>query len=401
MTMRKQIVKKWAPLAVLVLLFLFAAAFLAQAQASTLFRNWASSNALVVCSSEVKDTGRCDFVTDGVDDQAEINQAIAELPASGGKVLLTEGTFSINGVAGTYGGVLINRNNIVLEGSGTATLLKLTDGNTDKNVIRIANKAENVIIRDLRIDGNRYKQSHSQPSGQPFEANGIRAGATGAPAANIVVENVRVESCRQLCIMLFVKGGSVRNNWVGHAHSDTVEMLVGPGEIAHNYFEINGNNAGVVISTDAADNIGIVGNVIRVTNNGNVGVAIRTWAGFYGNNVQSNTIIAEPGTKISTAMSISTSQSLVSGNTVRGGQTEVALVGNSILFSDNMFQNAAKITVSGNDTAIINNYFVAKPAIQGTGKNTIVNGNIGYTPIQAAFVDEAVPNTVNGNTNYP
>ncbi len=360
-------------------IFFFAATSLVKVKAQTiaLFRNWASSAALVVCSSEVKDTGRCDFVTDGTDDQNEINQAIADLPGSGGKVYLTEGTFSINGVANTFGGILISRNNVTLEGSGNATLLKLTDGNTDKNVIRVANKMANVTIRDLRIDGNRYKQNHSQPSGQPFETNGIRAGSTGAAVVNVIVENIRVESCRQLCIMMFASGGSIRNNWVGHAHSDTVEFLIGPGEISHNYFEINGNNAGVVISTDAGDNIGITGNVIRITNGANVGVAIRTWQGFFGNNVQSNTIIAESGTKLEKAMTIGTFQSLVSGNTVRGGQTQIDITGNQVLLSDNLFQNLAKITVTANAAAIIDNYFVVKPAITGLS-DTIIRDNIGY-----------------------
>lgn len=347
---------------------------------SVVFRNYASSQALVVCSSSVKDTGRCDFVADGTDDQNEINEAVnTALPAEGGKVFLTEGTFSINGVSGTYGGILINRSNVVLEGSGPGTFLKLTDGNTDKNIIRIKNGVSNVSVRDLRIDATRATQQHSQPSGQPFEANGIRAGATGAPVFNVVVERVRVENCRQLCIMLFGKGVVIRNNWVGSSHSDMVELLQGPGQIEDNYFEVIGK-AGVVISTDAADDINIVGNTIRVPNGSSVGVAIRTWQGFARNNIQSNTILGEPGSKIEAALTLGTSESLVSGNIIKTyGYSDIRITEGKVLFSGNYVSNG-KITIDNPQTSpvvVANNYFGAKPAINIVKGEALVINNTG------------------------
>lgn len=351
-----------------------------KAQTPSPFRNYASSQGLVVCSSIVRDTGRCDFITDGVDDQNEINEAINNaLPAEGGKVFLTEGKFSINGVAGTFGGILINRSNVVLEGSGPGTLLKLTDGNTDKNVIRIKNGMSNVSVRDLRIDATRATQQHSSPSGQPFETNGIRAGATGAPVFNVVVERVRVENCRQLCIMLSGKGVIVRNNWVGNAHSDMVELLQGPGQIEDNYFEVVGRS-GVVISTDAADDINIVGNTIRVPAGSSAGVAIRLWQGFARNNVQSNTILGEPGSTIEAAFTIGTSESLVSGNIVKtSSQSEIRITEGKVLFSNNYVSNG-KFTIDNPQTSpvvITNNYFGAKPAINIVKGEATITGNTG------------------------
>lgn len=351
-----------------------------KAQTPSAFRNYASSQGLVVCSSSVRDTGRCDFITDGVDDQNEINDAINNaLPAEGGKVFLTEGKFSINGVSGTVGGILINRSNVVLEGSGPGTLLKLTDGNTDKNVIRIKNGVSNVSVRDLRIDATRATQQHSQPSGQPFETNGIRAGATGAPVFNVVVERVRVENCRQLCIMLFGKGVVIRNNWVGNAHSDMVELLIGPGQIEDNYFEVVGT-VGVVISTDAADDINIVGNTIRVPRDSNVGVAIRAWQGFARNNIQSNTILGEPGSKIEAAFTIGTTESLVSGNIVKTyNQSEVRITEGKVMFSGNYVSNG-KITIDNpqvSPVVVTNNYFGTKPAINIVKGEATITGNTG------------------------
>ena len=47
------------------------------------------------------------FVADGQGDQEEINAAIRSLPASGGVVQLTEGTFDIRRIPGKLGGILI------------------------------------------------------------------------------------------------------------------------------------------------------------------------------------------------------------------------------------------------------------------------------------------------------
>ena len=74
---------------------------------------------LIVAASDSKDTSRADYVCDGTDDQEEINQAISDLPASGGRVVLLEGTYTISGTINVS-------NNVTLEGQGGGSLIKFS-----------------------------------------------------------------------------------------------------------------------------------------------------------------------------------------------------------------------------------------------------------------------------------
>ena len=92
------------------------------------------SATLVVAAHDAapRSKGSADVVCDGEADQEEINAAIRALPDAGGTLLLSEGTFDIRKVEGTLGGVLIDRNDVVLAGQGTSTkLLLAADQNTN------------------------------------------------------------------------------------------------------------------------------------------------------------------------------------------------------------------------------------------------------------------------------
>src|SRR3989304_5781844 len=59
------------------------------------------------------------YNTDGTADQTEINQAIADLPANGGRIILREGTYTLSGP------IIINKSNVILEGQGDGTKITL------------------------------------------------------------------------------------------------------------------------------------------------------------------------------------------------------------------------------------------------------------------------------------
>ena len=75
----------------------------------------------------------------------DINAAIAALPAGGGKVVLSEGTFNI-------AAVITLLSNTSLQGQGRATILKRPDS-TDANLL-YATSLTNVILSDFLINGN-------------------------------------------------------------------------------------------------------------------------------------------------------------------------------------------------------------------------------------------------------
>lgn len=103
---------------------------------------------LVVAASDSKDKIDVDYVCDGTDDQVEINAAIAALPAAGGSVVLREGTYTIAAA------IVINRDDVMLVGSGHGTLIQVS---ANVNMIQVGDGASarmNVIIKDLQVDGS-------------------------------------------------------------------------------------------------------------------------------------------------------------------------------------------------------------------------------------------------------
>ncbi len=307
----------------------------------------------IVCAVDSVNTSHCDSVADGVDDQVEINLALAGLPATGGEVILSDGHFFI-GRAGIYhGGIVITRSGTHLRGSGLGTKLTLLDGLLDVNVIQVAgDEISNIVISDLWVDANRIGQQI--PTYNTFQSNGIKVSSLdshfgNSNANNITIRNVLVEECATLCVVLKGRGLFIKDSWFGNATDDVVEILQGPGAIQNNYFEISGFS-GTAISTDAANDVSISDNVIYVLGTGSLTNGIRTWSGFYRNNVQDNIIKmhVDDGRwgMLETALRIGTSRSLVSGNIVMGAfpigrpiMTKVIISAGPNLVSGNYFEH--------------------------------------------------------------
>lgn len=119
--------------------------------------------------------GTGDYNCDGVDDDFEINTAIMDLPLSGGTVYLKEGTYIISRRI-----EIGDKANVALVGAGMSTVIKLKDG-LDYPFYMIAVFEFNVLIKDLRLDGNKANQTFS--SGM----DGIHC---------LLVENLRIVNCR-------------------------------------------------------------------------------------------------------------------------------------------------------------------------------------------------------------
>lgn len=94
---------------------------------------------------------QADYVADGTADNVEIQAAIDALPAGGGTVLLTEGTFTI-----ANGGSIYVRSYLTLEGMGKSTVLTLVNGANATPVITntIDTAYTQVTVTNLRIEGN-------------------------------------------------------------------------------------------------------------------------------------------------------------------------------------------------------------------------------------------------------
>lgn len=111
------------------------------------------SSAFLVAASNASNTSGADYVCDGTADEVQINQAIAALPAGGGRVILSEGTFTLAAP------IAISASNVALEGQGQATIITLGNA-ANCNVITISgNGVVSCKVQHLKIDGNYTQQS--------------------------------------------------------------------------------------------------------------------------------------------------------------------------------------------------------------------------------------------------
>ncbi len=127
-----------------------------------------SQVSFVVAASNSNSIGKAqaDYICDGIDDQVEIRTAINALPANGGMISLSEGTFPVF----SHGVDLIELiNNVSIEGMGTQTRIQLADGiDVDCSVFTATNKKD-ISIENLEIDGNSFNQNSGEMYGISFD----------------------------------------------------------------------------------------------------------------------------------------------------------------------------------------------------------------------------------------
>lgn len=105
---------------------------------------------MIVAASNSDDLLHADFVCDGVADEVEIQDAIDALPATGGRVLLLDGTYNIT-VAALSNSITINKPNVTLQGQGRNTVLAWANAAIIfAAVIKVAGM-DDVVISDLKF----------------------------------------------------------------------------------------------------------------------------------------------------------------------------------------------------------------------------------------------------------
>ena len=305
-----------------------------------------------------------DFVGDGMGDQEEIYAAIQALPSVGGTVTLMEGTYDIRKVAGTLGGLIIDRSNVTLVGQGAATRLILAP-NQNTNVIRIiGNGVGNIAIRDLWVDQNRDQNPYNGAefvdiSHGRFEYNGIKAfcaapgGSCPEPTHNITIENCTVLNAQRLGIMLQGPNMRVVNNRLGNANSDAVELLGGPGFVMGNNVEITGRTH-VAVGSDAGNSIMMANNVVHVREGGDLDIAFRSWANSERHVIADNIVTVDQGGKLGLAMDVRGFDTSITGNAIQGRneaeRLPLWLTGAGMGITGNHFKNVELIVNDKTDT---------------------------------------------------
>jgi|GEM_PF-3952167 len=109
----------------------------------------------VIGPSSNSDSASYDYVTDGTNDDVEIQAAIDALPTNGGRIIFREGTYT------TETSVVIAKNGVTLQGQGKGSLIQPSDTN-DETIFKLGHAStsySNCIIRDFYFDGKKASQT--------------------------------------------------------------------------------------------------------------------------------------------------------------------------------------------------------------------------------------------------
>ena len=227
-----------------------------QADRSTSTKIVAASNS----SQALKDAA--DYVATGTGDQTIINNALTA--AAGGKVYLTEGTF-------TLGGSINIPNNTTLAGAGRGTLITMANST---NLTGITNttaggNGTGIVIQDLRLDGNKANQT---------SGNGIYFTGVGSGSGSSAVQGAKIS-------------GVWANNWYGDGiwfNDSFNSTITGTSAEGNNgrginlggfyYYDTNNTVSNNIVQGNTSDGIyvgytnanTVTGNVVQ--SNGGVGI---------------------------------------------------------------------------------------------------------------------------------
>lgn len=116
--------------------------------------NQSATLVVAAVDASLETIANADYVCDGTADEVEINAAIAALPAGGGKVVPSEGQFTL------AARINFPADNIALEGMGReATIITAVNGSAiDSTMVRISGRS-NCSVRHLTIDANKANQA--------------------------------------------------------------------------------------------------------------------------------------------------------------------------------------------------------------------------------------------------
>ena len=295
----------------------------------------------VVATSDSSAAGKlaADHVVlaDSTSAQTTINTAISALPATGGKIVLLDGTYIV-------GGSVLLPSNVTLEGQGYSTVLKIKDGLNTNLLGVIANAAgdtgnNNIIIRNLRINGNKANNSSGNQTG--IRLSGV---------ANCIIENCWVNNCRD-------SGITLRLNSINNIISKC----------------FSGYNAQAGILVDNGSNNSIINN--QCTFNGFYGICLQTSQGniikgnYCGYNTSYDGIIIIVG-----------QGNIISENTCGYNGTDgISLQQSSVIFcSNNVVSNNVTFNNGGNGIILYSNQ--TNNGLQNNkviGNCSYLNGRVG------------------------
>jgi len=174
---------------------------------------------LIVAASDadVQSIAQADYWCDGIADEVQINAALTALPATGGAVVLMEGTYTISAPI-----VLVKNSALRGVGGGKSVQITLAN-NSDCNMIYFQQtdaSSSFIYVGYLLLLGNKANQASG--NGILFEWDGANV------LKDFEIERVYINSCKE-------DGIKIDHAWGGHIHGCNSESNGGDG------YDIHGN----------------------------------------------------------------------------------------------------------------------------------------------------------------
>jgi parallel beta-helix repeat protein len=286
----------------------------------------------------------CDYLCDGTNDQEEIIQALNDLPATGGEVVVLDGTYNITA------SINIPKDNVFLRGNGNATILKrmynstnANSGPTARGLITL-NEKSGCKIQGLQIDGNKATYTASYNSGIYLSSSSDNNTITGNTCNN-------------------------NNNYGIYLYSSSNNNTV-TGNTCN-----NNNSSGIRLASSSNNNT-VTGNTC---NNNSSGIRL---ASSSNNTVTGNTCNNNNSNGIS--LYSSSSDNTVTGNTCNNNDS-----------SGIYLYSSSNNTVTGNTC---NNNNSNGILLSSSSNNNTVTGNTCNNNNCGIYLHSSSNNTVTGNT---
>jgi parallel beta-helix repeat protein len=329
------------------------------------------SATIVVAASDSseKSKAQADYVCDGTADDVEIQSAINALPATGGKIQLTEGTFVLNADATFYlndskCAFLIQKNNVEFAGT-KGTILKFADG------INVSDGAENVYLSMMVLDGENISVHDIRFNGNAanitaWMISGIWMGSGTGSYIGMYID-ISGNYFEEFDFAMWSDGGSslfnIHDNMIcpitngrGIAlHNSPSKSIVANNIIANATYI----NQGIFL--DSVDGVIVTGNYIQGASVN--GIEIYDSVNYC---IISNNVIQNGTGRAITMHDKGSEESSINFNVIQGN-----------IFS-NITQGIATTAYVRNTSIINNTFYNCTTPMNNMGSNTLIKNNIGY-----------------------
>jgi parallel beta-helix repeat protein len=335
---------------------------------------------------------------DGSGDYTDIQDGIDALPAAGGLIYIKDGTYEISV------GIVVTGDNIVIQGHGPASIIKIADEN-DINSIEVGDVShtpDNVKIYGLKFDGNKANQSGFVNGRAIYLAN---------DTSNVEIDhNIFVDHkgyvIEQAEVATTLK---ITNNYYSGCDTNIQLADVTGFDFSHNYYDCASYGALLII---AVAKFNITDNYLKSTLQYGAPLGTICINNCDDGNIDGN-IIDDPGFHgiyLMAADNVSVSHNdiftiLNEGVVVTSGN-KVVIEGNNV--SDcrmGIYVNSSKqITIKGNnicDTDEDGMYLTGMTDSIVSGNNFKDNGNLTNNTYDCIkLLSTSIRNVISGNDSY-